>query len=194
MHQVADHQVVDRPEHLHGDLLRAALVRGNDIHNVPPPSPLVAGILDLDALALLYGPSGHMKSFVAQSLALSVATKTWWFGHKVEPGPVLYIVAEGLSGVGIRADAWQVKNRVWGCGDLYWLPMAVNLLDAKWRDGLEHLVADLKPVLIVIDTLARCMTGGDENSAKDMGRVVEAAEGLRRPSGACVLLVHHTGK
>jgi len=44
------------------------------------------------------------------------------------------------------------------------------------------------------DTFARCMVGGDENSAKDVGVAVENAERLRRASGGCVLLVHHSGK
>src|SRR5207249_11248883 len=36
------------------------------------------------------------------------------------------------------------------------------------------------PVLIVVDTLARAMTGSDENSSKDMGLLVESADELRR--------------
>jgi hypothetical protein len=38
------------------------------------------------------------------------------------------------------------------------------------------------------------MLGGDENTARDMGRVVEAAERIRDAAGSCVLLVHHIGK
>ena len=50
-------------------------------------------------------------------------------------------------------------------------------------------------MLIVIDTLARCMPGLDENSARDMGLVIE---GLTRLSelvpSAAILFVHHAGK
>jgi DNA-binding Lrp family transcriptional regulator len=49
-------------------------------------------------------------------------------------------------------------------------------------------------VLIVVDTLARCFTGGDENSSKDMGRFVAACDALRKETGATVLVVHHSGK
>jgi AAA domain len=51
--------------------------------------------------------------------------------------------------------------------------------------------------LVVIDTLARCMVGADENSAKDCGQVVDALTRLRAatPGGlGVVLAVHHTGK
>jgi hypothetical protein len=48
---------------------------------------------------------------------------------------------------------------------------------------------ELQPRLIVIDTLARCFGGGDENSAQDMGKFVQACDQLRRATGAAVLAV-----
>lgn len=181
-------------EPTYADRLQAALVYGDAIKSIPPPVPLVAGILDLDTLALLYGPSGCTKTFVALDLALSVATKTWWHGRAVDAGPVLYVVAEGLGGIGARVDAWQQQRRVHTCGEMSWLPMGVSLLAPAKADGLVEVVRALKPRLIVLDTLARMIVGGDENTAKDIGLAVEAAERLRRASGGCVLLVHHSGK
>jgi hypothetical protein len=174
--------------------LRSAVVRGDAILDLPSPAPLVAGMLDLDTLALLYGPSGSTKTFVALDLALSVATGTWWMGRAVEAGPVLYVVAEGLGGLGARVEAWQHQRQVWTCGDVAWLPMAVSLIDRTAAAALAELAAEVKPRLVVVDTLARCMVGGDENTARDVGVAVEGAEALRRASGACVLLVHHSGK
>ena len=52
------------------------------IKSIPAPAPLVEGLLDLDTLALLYGPSGCTKTFVALDVALSVATATWWHGSE----------------------------------------------------------------------------------------------------------------
>ena len=176
------------------DRLRAALVRGDAILNLPPPSPLVASMLDLNTLALLYGPSGSTKTFVALDLALSVATGTWWMGRKVEAGPVLYVVAEGLGGLAARVEAWQVRRQVWSCGKAFWLPRAVSLMDLAAANALAELVGELAPKLVVLDTLARCMGGGDENTARDVGIAVESAEHIRRASGACVLMVHHSGK
>jgi hypothetical protein len=183
-------------EPTYADRLRAALVTGDDIKSIPAPAPLVNGVLDLDSLNLLYGPSGCTKTFVALDLALSVATSTWWHGREVHGGPVLYIVAEGLGGIGARVDAWQRQRRVLTCGKAFWLPMAVSLMDATKVDGLVELVRGMKPSprLVVVDTFARCMVGGDENTAKDVGAAVENAERLRRASGACILIVHHSGK
>jgi len=55
-------------------------------------------------------------------------------------------------------------------------------------------VTEIGPVLFVFDTLARCIAGADENSARDMGLVVANLDRIRRATSACVLAVHHTGK
>jgi RecA-family ATPase len=49
-------------------------------------------------------------------------------------------------------------------------------------------------VLAVVDTLARCFVGGEENSARDMGRFVAAADRLRTATGAAALLLHHVSR
>ncbi|EJE2981451.1 TPA: AAA family ATPase, partial [Escherichia coli] len=48
--------------------------------------------------------------------------------------------------------------------------------------------------LIVIDTLARCFGGNDENDARDMGAFIEGCDTIKRETGATVLVVHHSGK
>ena len=48
--------------------------------------------------------------------------------------------------------------------------------------------------LIVIDTLAYAMAGGEENSAKEMGVAVDGMQKLRNEVGASILLIHHSGK
>jgi hypothetical protein len=48
--------------------------------------------------------------------------------------------------------------------------------------------------LIVVDTLARAMAGGDENSSEDMGALISGADAIREATGAHVSLVHHSGK
>lgn len=174
--------------------IRGALLTGDAIKDIPPPEPLVAGLLDRDSLAALYAPPATAKSFVAISWALCVATGTWWLGREVHAGPVLYIAAEGASGIGQRVTAWQEHERLYDISRMHWLTIPVNLRAAHWVAALGAVVAELDPVLVVIDTLSRSMVGGDENSAKDMTEVIESADRIRRASGACVLVVHHVGK
>src|SRR5262249_48369835 len=68
------------------------------------------------------------------------------------------------------------------------------LVDSEVSDFLVALrgLPD-KPVLIVFDTLARCFVGGEENTARDMGRLIANVDRIRVETGATVLLVHHTG-
>lgn len=175
--------------------LRARLIVGDAITSLPRPEPLIEGILDLDSLAVLYGKAGSGKTFLALSWALSVGSGAWWCGRKVEQGPVLYVVAEGVAGVGMRVEAWRDLERIENIGALSWLNGAVPLFqDRGYAKALAQLAAELHPRLLVVDTVARCMPGADENSAQHMGQVVEALDLLRQGTHATVLGVHHAGK
>ena len=50
-----------------------------------------------------------------------------------------------------------------------------------------------RPALIVIDTLARNMGEGDENTARDMGAFVQSRDGFCE-DWAHVMIIHHSGK
>ena len=107
-------------------------------------------------------------------------------------GPVLYIIAEGVTGLRQRVRAWE------DCADtrtmVAFLPVAVQFLSALDLAAVIELARDLQPVLIVVDTQARVTVGADENSARDMGELVAAADRLRQATGACVLFVHHESR
>jgi RecA-family ATPase len=69
---------------------------------------------------------------------------------------------------------------------------------ALTSDDLDAMVTailalEAKPVLIVIDTLARTFGAGDENKQADMNAYVSAADRLREATGANVMIVHHSG-
>ena len=78
--------------------------------------------------------------------------------------------------------------------DFDFFPEALNLLDPVHSAALVEVCASRQDILVIVDTMARSMVGGDENSSKDVGVLVAAADRIRRASGACVLLVHHSGK
>ena len=48
--------------------------------------------------------------------------------------------------------------------------------------------------LVVIDTLARALAGGNENAPEDMGALIGNAKRIQEATGAAVLFVHHSGK
>ena len=50
--------------------------------------------------------------------------------------------------------------------------MRINLTSSIEVAGLIELLKDENPVLVIVDTQARCTVGAEENSAKDMGQIV----------------------
>jgi hypothetical protein len=58
---------------------------------------------------------------------------------------------------------------------------------------MEKIVDEVQvhPRLVVIDTLARCFDG-NENEQEDMGRFVAGADRFRQEFDAAVIVVHHT--
>jgi hypothetical protein len=165
------------------------------IRNLPPVEYLVDGILIARGQNGLFGPSGAGKSFMAQDLSLSIATGRHWQGKKVQQGPVVYVAGEGAGGFRQRIDAWKDANGVEELADFYLYPEPVNCFHGD-TGLLRSRIAALPnpPVLIVFDTVARCMVGGDENSARDMGLFVESAHALAREFDAAFLTVHHSAK
>jgi AAA domain/IclR helix-turn-helix domain len=167
------------------------------LRDLPEPEPLIDGVLDRRTMALLIGQWGSGKSFLALDWACCVATGKPWQGHAVNPaGPVLYVAAEGAYGLNARVEAWEYAwNRGVEVDGLEFYPDPVNLLDRGHVDELVAHVTRRRHVLVVLDTVARCLPGGDENSARDMGVVVAMLDLVKRATdGGVALGVHHLGK
>jgi hypothetical protein len=168
----------------------------SDLEKLPPPEWLIEPLLMVDSQAILFGAPGEGKSFVALSFALCVATGRDWLGHRVKQGPVIYVAAEGGRGIRKRVQAWQKEHRIDSVESMFFLLEAPQLHVSKDLPKLLNTTAQLPkmPVLVVLDTLARTMVGGDENAAKDVGEWVEAARRLQEATKATVLTLHHTVK
>lgn len=160
------------------------LLPADALDTLPPVRHLDANHeIPTESLVSLYGASGAGKTFVALDYAARTA----------QAAPVVYIAGEGAVGLAARKLAWCRHHQL-GAGELFFVPQAVNLLDGAQVDALIGLIAPLHPALLIVDTLARCMIGGDENSASDMGLFVTACDEIKVATGATVLIVHHTGK
>jgi len=159
------------------------------------PGYLIKGLLQRRSYAELFGAPGEGKTFISLDLAYCVAAGKPWMGHKAHGGSVLYLAYEGIGGLVKRAQALRQR---YGEADvpLYVTGAAYNLREATGRASLGATLATLpdKPVLVVIDTFARALMGGDENSAQDVGAFNSAIAALVENTGACILLVHHSGK
>ncbi|MEV8065291.1 AAA family ATPase [Streptomyces sp. NPDC085995] len=161
------------------------------LDSIAPLEPVVVDMLFRDTLARIYGPSGTFKSFMTLDIAACVATGIPWHGQTTRPGPVVYLVAEGLRGIRKRVRAWEQHHGRKMTG-VKFLPRPVQARDPEWLVLIE-VCRRLAPALVIIDTQARVTVGVEENSNSEMGVIVDRMEQLRAASGACLLLVHHTG-
>lgn len=164
----------------------------------PKPS-LVQGLLDQGEVACLYGQPSCGKTFLAIDMACSIALGKPLWSRRVAQGPVLYVLGEGVGGFEKRADAWLIGSRSRDSTEaldstLTTADAPINLLDPDSVAWILEQGKRLAPKLIVLDTLARCLAGADENSSQDMGQAVDSAYGIAQETGATVLIVHHTGK
>lgn len=166
-----------------------------EMMRLPPPTWLIQGVIPAGGLVGLYGAPGVMKSFVAADIALSVAAGGLWQGHPVSQGFPLYVCAEGSAGMGKRIKGWlQYRKLKPSQAAGAWLTESVPVYADS--DGMARVIerieeAEIVPDVIVIDTLARCFDG-DENQQADMGRFVAGVDRLRKEFDATVIVVHHT--
>jgi hypothetical protein len=174
-----------------------------DLDNLPDPEWIVDGILPADAMTTIFGAPGSTKSFFALGLACAIASGAPYNGAQVKKGKVIYCVGEGLRGLKWRIEAWKLANPDADLDalntNLIVLPRAVMLLD-KTEAGMLANTAELfnddsdTPLrAFVIDTWARSLTGGDENSAQDVGNAIHVCESVRSKTGASPIIIHHTG-
>lgn len=188
---------VERPrEPTRGEQLRAKLLTTAEVIKRPPPEALIEGVLFKATLALLYGKPKSYKSFLALDWALSIAGCRPWGDRATAQGPVIYVAAEGLAGLGKRIQAWEQAyghTRTAPEEAFYVLPERVRLLQPNDVAALVELTGILRPALVVLDTLNRSLAGGDENNSRDMGLAIEAADQIRQ-IGTTVLIVHHADK
>jgi KaiC/GvpD/RAD55 family RecA-like ATPase len=164
--------------------------------------PLLKDVIDPGSLCAIYGPSGSGKSLFALDLAGRIAAGCGWRGRTGLSGLCVYVAAEAGASILKRAVAWRETvladshQRI----PLAIVTRAVNLLDMTEIDALVDDIRALAaechnlPTLLVFDTLARCMFGGDENSAQDVSAIVAAADRVREALRCAVALIHHVGK
>lgn len=185
---------------------RFRLIGESEIEQQPPVDWRVAGILPAGALGALVGPYAAFKSFVALDMAAAVQAGALFLEqYATAQGQAVYVLGEGRGAFGRRIRAWK-HHRVSRASvaeryavdplGLQFLPHPVAFMDrGETQRFIEVLLAlPDRPALIVVDTLARCMIGGEENSARDVGLFIAGLDRVREATGAAVLVIHHTGK
>ena len=147
---------------------------------------------------VLGGGSKSFKTWCLADLAMSIANGVPWWGIKTNKGRVLYMnyeIQEGFfakrlesiataKGLGADAlddvDTWNLRGF---CADL--------------SDLINSLLEQIKKdhyVLIVVDPIYKVLGGRDENSAGEIGRLLNEVEKLAVETGAAVVFGAHFSK
>ncbi len=155
-----------------------------DLENMPQPDWLLDNKLP-EGQTWVYGEPGVGKTFVVLDWAATVASKG---------DTVLYFVGEGVKGFSKRVIAWKKAHDAASLNSLFIVPMTPQLLDRHSVDAFNEVVKKYEPKLLVIDTFARAAVGGDENSAKDVGRAISVLDTIYRIHDCSSIVVHHSTK
>jgi hypothetical protein len=172
-----------------------------DIKPALDSNDFVEGLLASSSLVVIYGEPGSGKTFWVLDICLHVADGRQWRDRAVEQGAVMYLALEGGAGI---------RNRIAAARSRLALPDATPLALVQSPVDLCHSDADVAKVIatikligkrlgmpvriVVVDTLARAMAGGNENAPEDMGTLVAHSDRIRDQTGACVFYIHHCGK
>jgi hypothetical protein len=103
------------------------------------------------------------------------------------------MAGEGEYGYRQRVAAW-CKHHTKTEGKLFMCIGAVQLLETGDLQAFLTLIREIKPRIVIIDTMARSMVGSDENSTRDMGMFIQACDEVKHTLNCAVLIIHHTNK
>ncbi|WP_099863788.1 AAA family ATPase [Pararhizobium haloflavum] len=175
---------------------------------------LVKNLILANSFGIIYGPPGCGKSFLTSDMMLSCAASALpgrnrpdWFGYRGRPFGVIYVVAEGREDFEIRLHAWRAEH---GIEDdqiipFVFLPTAIDMRssDADTKRLAEEIAGisavmeercGVRAEVVVIDTVARALAGGNENASEVMGAFVINCGKLQEMTKVACIGVHHGGK
>lgn len=168
----------------------------------PKSNYAVKGLINYGATGLITGKSNAGKSPVALDLCAHVAMGKDWNGHKVRGGYACYIATEGFTG---NANRFEGTRRQY-FSDGRPVPFEVIQASIDLRtstadaDAIASAVTaraavfNVKPALIIVDTLSHTLAGGNESDPEHARAWLKNILRVARTTGAAVLAVHHPPK
>lgn len=170
------------------------LLSTRELLGLPPVRYLMDGLIPEEGFVGLYGAPASGKSFIALDWAMCISEGRPWLGtYRTTQTPVVYVAAEGGRGIQQRVAAWMRHYGYRDLGAMYFLlnPLYVRE-EGVVEEFIDHLIdIDVRPGLIVLDTLSRSFGGGEENASADMGEFVDQMTRLASATRMAALVVHH---
>jgi len=173
----------------------------------PPIRWLVAGVLPAEALAIVYGAPGALKSMLLADLAVCVAAGKPWLdplpGQAVTAfavaaaAPVLWLdIDNGARRTADRFEALARAHGVHPSAPLHYVSMPTPPFVAGDAESVRNMAARILANgyrLVIIDNLSAIKGSVDENS-DGMALVMASLRQLTEATGAAIVVIHHQRK
>jgi hypothetical protein len=149
---------------------------------------LVEGLLPAGGTSIMAAKPKVGKTTLLRQLSFAVATGDMFLNRRCAKGPVIYFSVEE------KID--EIKNHFRDMGatgeeEIY---IFAERAPSDTIKKLKPILQNLKPSLVILDTLFKIVRMKDENSYAAISEALEPLQELARESGAHVMCVHHAGK
>jgi len=173
----------------HRDFLRLKL---------PNPEPVIEGIIRRGEVGCLYGASGTAKSLLGAECCRCVAGGSELFGRLSCLQGAAVLVEQESSHPGLQERLWLMNAGhplPKDAAPFSIIPMqALTFDNEEARDALRAHVEEVRPVLLVVDTVVATIGNTDMNRAEQVRAWMNYWRALANDFSLAVLLIAHTPK
>lgn len=163
---------------------------------IPLMPELIGGVLRIGQKMIVTAGSKTGKSFLVMELAMAIATGRDWLGFPCIKGKVLYVNFEIQdASCGDRfLNILQAKGIETTENNLHiWNLRGQQILLKDLVEPLVQLIKKEKYIAVILDPIYK-ISGGDENSAKDVSALCNDLDAVARQGGCACIYVHHHSK
>jgi len=169
---------------------------------LPPPVPLIGGLLSLQESMLLHAPSGAGKSLVAQMLSTLMSSSPnniglWNNGegnHRVlyvDGEMSMYDAQKRFKGMEDKLDATAKDMMYYNVVDNR--AFDFHLMQEEYQDIVLEYIERTNTKLVVIDNYRTLMGGESENDAQTVSGMGKFIDKIHSRGASCIL-IHHSNK
>lgn len=159
---------------------------------IPPIRWIIEPWIAEQDIILLVASPGSGKSTLAAYISRTISGGTAWLdGSQTSQGPVIYLDEEAGRDPIIQLFLRQGPIPA---GLHVATGQGLRLDDAASVQRIENSISDIRPRLVVLDTMTPFLGEANENESREVGKLYRTLFRLRDKTGTSFLLLHHQRK